>query len=104
VTRLRPLPAAAALLSVGLAVIAVWLMLDNPTIDRTSRGDDYPCLASYDTAVNDADNIPGGETPPDGEEIAARCREAGTARFAQGATAGTAAAVLAAYWARPSRR
>ncbi|HSE10312.1 MAG TPA: hypothetical protein VLB29_16745 [Nocardioidaceae bacterium] len=43
--------------------------------------------------LNDADNFPGGEPPPDGEEIAARCRALGHDRFDL-AVAGGSAAVL----------
>ena len=70
-----------ALAALGLVVVAFWLSVDNPTIEKTSRGADYTCLAPWDTVLNRADNYPGGEPPPDGEKIASRCREAGEERF-----------------------
>ena len=42
------------LLAGALAVTAIWLAFDNPDIDGTSRGDDYTCLAPWDTVLNDA--------------------------------------------------
>ena len=103
VTGSRPLLATLGLVSVSLAITAIWLVLHNPTIEGTSRGD-YACLAPYDTVLNDADNMPGGEPPPDGDEIGARCRDAGEARFAQGVGVGGGAAVLAALTALSARR
>ena len=95
----RRLLATLGLVSAALAVTAIWLVLHNPTIDATSRGDDYTCLAPYDTVLNDADNLPGGEPPPDAAVIGARCRTLGEARFAQGAGVGGGAVVLAALTA-----
>ncbi len=83
-----------ALAAATLAVAATWLSFDNPDIDGTSRGDDYTCLAPWDTVLNGADNFPGGEPPPDGEQIAARCRQAGKERFEIALVAGAAAIVL----------
>jgi hypothetical protein len=83
------------LLAGALAVTAIWLAFDNPDIDGTSRGDDYTCLAPWDTVLNDADNMPGGEPPPDAQEIAARCRDAGQTRFAVAGVSGSAAVALA---------
>lgn len=90
----KRLPAGLGLLAAALAVTATWLTFDNPDIDGTSRGDDYTCLAPWDTVLNDADNIPGGELPPDAEEIGARCREAGQTRFAAAGVSGSTAAAL----------
>ena len=73
---------------------AIWLAFDTPDIDGTSRGDDYTCLAPWDTVVNDADNIPGGEPPPDAAEIGARCRDEGQARFALAGVSGVVAVAL----------
>lgn len=87
------------LVSAALAATAIWLVLHNPTIDGTSRGEDYTCLAPYDTVLNDADNLPGGEPPPDAEVIGARCRDLGEARFAQGVGVGGGAVVVAALTA-----
>jgi hypothetical protein len=98
-TRSRPLLATLCLVSATLAVTAIWLVLHNPTIDDTSRGDDYTCLAPYDTVLNDADNMPGGEPPPDADQIGARCRDLGEVRFAQGVGVGGGAVVLAALTA-----
>ena len=87
-----------ALLALALACGALWPALDNPTISNTSRGDNYPCLAPYDTVLNDANNFPGGESPPNGDQIAERCREAGEHRFDTATTrlvAGGVAAVAA---------
>jgi hypothetical protein len=83
------------LLAVALAVIAIWLAFDNPEIDGTSRGDDYTCLAPWDTVLNGADNLPGGEPPSDSEEIGSRCRDAGGQRFVGACVSGAAAVVLA---------
>jgi hypothetical protein len=59
------------LASALLVVFAIWLVLHDPTIDDTSRGDDFPSLAPYDTVLNVTDNVPGGEAPPYGEQIGA---------------------------------
>lgn len=85
---------ALAIAACVICVVALWLAVDNPTISGTSRGD-YPCLAPWDTVLNDADNYPGGEPPPDDDEIAARCREAGEQRFHQAVTVGVAAGGVA---------
>jgi hypothetical protein len=85
-----PLLSAAAV----LVVIAIWLSFDNPEIDDTSRGDNYMCLAPWDTALNDADNFPGGEPPPDAEVIAARCSNLGHERFYIAVASGSAALIL----------
>ena len=45
--------------------------------------------------LKDADNFPGGEPPPDGEEIAAKCRALGHDRFDMAVASGSAAVVLA---------
>jgi hypothetical protein len=83
------------LLAAALAVIAIWLAFDNPEIDGTSRGDHYTCPAPWDTVLNGADNLPGGETPPDSEEIGVRCREAGGKRFVWACVSGATAVALA---------
>lgn len=84
---------AAATLTLG--VTALWLATDNPEIRHTSRGDLYPCLAPWDTVVNDADNRPGGEPAPDEDDINARCRAAGEDRFDQAEAFAIAAGVAA---------
>lgn len=68
-------------------VVGGWLAFDNPEISGTSRDVDgsYTCLAPWDTVLNDADNLPGGERPRDADEIAQRCREAGTVQFLEAA-------------------
>jgi hypothetical protein len=86
-----------ATFAAALAATAIWLTFDNPAIDGTSRGDSYTCLASWDTALNDADNYPGGEPPPDGDDIAARCRDAGHARFAGAVASACTASALAVF-------
>jgi hypothetical protein len=83
-----------ALLAGVLAIAALWLALDNPDIDNTSRGNNYTCAAPYDTVLNDADNLPGGEPPADSDSIAARCVDAGEARFVQSVATGLGAIVL----------
>lgn len=93
-TRQRPLVVFLGLLSAVLAVVALWLAQDNPDIDNTSRGDQYTCAAPYDTVLNDADNVPGGEPPADSDSIASRCVDAGEARFVQAVAAGAGAVVL----------
>lgn len=100
----RRLQAVLGLLAAALAVAAIWLVFDNPDIDGTSRGDDYTCLAPWDTVVNDADNIPGGEPPPDAEEIGARCRDAGQTRLAVAGVSGLAAVALTGLTAASVRR
>jgi hypothetical protein len=82
-------------LAVALPVAAIWLALDNPDIHGTSRGDDYTCLAPYDTVLNGADNFPGGDLPPDGDDIARRCRQAGQHRFGLAVGSGSAAVAAA---------
>ena len=96
--RLRRLRTGLVLLAVALAAVTLWLTVDNPAIRHTTRGDPYSCLAPWDTVLNDADNYPGGEPPPDGDQIEERCREAGEARFQTATTVGLAAggAALAA--------
>lgn len=84
------------LLAATLAVTGLWLAFDNPALDHTSYGDRYTCLAPWDTVLNDADNSPGGEPPPDADQIGARCRDAGRTRFTLAVTSGAAAVVLAA--------
>lgn len=76
-----------------LAVVAVWLVLHNPAISGTSVGD-YPCLAPYDTVLNNADNLRGGEEPRDADEIRSRCESLGEERFIQGAITGGLALAL----------
>lgn len=83
-------------LAVALAGAAIWLASDNPDIHGTSRGDDYACLAPYDTVLNGADSFPGGDPPPDGEDIARRCRQAGQHRFGLAVGSGSAALAAAA--------
>lgn len=92
-------------LAAALALTAVWLTFDNPDIDGTSRGDAYTCLAPWDTVLNRADNVPGGDPPPDSDSIAARCRDAGTDRFVLAAVAAGAAVavVLGVLTLRPRR-
>lgn len=75
-------------LGLVLLVLAVWLSFDNPSVDGTSRGEDYGCLAPWDTVLNGADNFPGGEPPVDGDDIARRCRQAGRDRFTLAVAAG----------------
>ncbi len=92
-----------AALAGAFALAAVWLTFDNPDIDDTSRGDPYSCLAPWDTVLNGADNFPGGEPPPDGDDIARRCRAAGEDRFHLAVASGAAAVVtgaLAVAWGR----
>jgi hypothetical protein len=69
--------------AVAAVVVGLWLAFANPTVQGVSRGGDdgYTCLAPWDTVLNGADNVPGGEAPRDSEEIAQRCREAGQLRF-----------------------
>lgn len=103
------LQAVLGLLAATLAATAIWLAFDNPDIDGTSRGDDYTCLAPWDTVLYDADNMPGGEPPPDAEEIDARCRDAGDNRFVVAGMSGAGAVVLggltaASVWRRAHDR
>jgi hypothetical protein len=94
-TRFRRLPVVLGILAAVCAAIGVWLVLDNPTVKSTSLGA-YTCTAPYDTVLNDPDNVPGGEPPPDADEVEARCIAAGETRFTQGLFAGGAAVLLAA--------
>jgi hypothetical protein len=93
VSSTRPPPVALGLLSVLFAVLALWLVLHNPTVDSASLGE-YTCTAPYDTVLNDADNVPGGEPPPDADEVEARCIDSGETRFNLGLVSGAAAVVL----------
>lgn len=86
-------PAAPVVAAVVLAGAAMWLAFDNPDVDGGTRSDSYTCLAPWDTVLNDADNLPGGEPPPDGEAIAARCRTAGEGRFNRSVVVGGTAVV-----------
>lgn len=86
----RVVPAVLLLAAVVLAIAAVLLAFDNPEVADTSRGD-HSCLAPWDTALNGADNFPGGEPPADGQVIASRCRAAGNERFDLAYVAGVAA-------------
>ncbi len=88
--------AALVALAAACALAGLWIAFDNPTIDGTSRGAGYTCLAPWDTVLNGADNVPGGEPPADIDAIAARCRDAGRARFAWAVVGGVSAAVAAA--------
>ena len=74
--------------------MAVWLMLHNPTVESVSMGE-YTCTAPYDTVLNDADNVPGGEPPPDADEVEAQCIDAGETLFKWGAASGAGAVLLA---------
>ncbi len=90
----RYLTWALVVLGAVLALTALVLAIDNPEIDGTSRGDDYPCLAPWDTVLNGATNSPAGEPPPDDDEIAARCEAAGRERFGHAVGLGVGAVVL----------
>lgn len=94
-TRLRPALSALVLLSVVATVIAIWLLLHNPTVKSTSLGH-YTCSAPYDTVLLDADNVPGGEPPADADEVEARCSDVGADRFTEGMMALAAGIALAA--------
>jgi hypothetical protein len=95
VTRSRTVPVLIALVAAALsAAAALWLAYDNPDIDGTSRGPSYTCLAPWDTVLNDADNVPGGEPPADAADIATRCRDAGQDRFRLAMASGISALVL----------
>ncbi len=93
-----------ASVGVALVVVSLWLTFDNPEIDGTSRGDSYTCLAPWDTVLNGADNFPGGEPPPDGEEIADRCRALGDDRFEGALASGLVGVVLVIASAALARR
>lgn len=69
-------------IAVLLGVLGLWLAFDNPNVGAWSRGQSYQCLAPWDTVLNDASNVPGGDLESDSEEVAARCRDAGRQRFA----------------------
>jgi hypothetical protein len=77
------------------ALVAVWLLLHNPTVKSTSLGH-YTCSAPYDTVLFDADNVPGGEPSADADEVEARCIDVGKVRFTQGLVVGTVAVALGA--------
>lgn len=89
--------ATAFVLAAVLALAALLLVFDNPGIDDTSRGDNYPCLAPHDTVLNNGSNIPGGETPPDADDIATRCDKAGRHRFNFAVALGAAAILAGGY-------
>jgi len=93
--RLRVGRAVLVFAALGLVVVALWLSVDNPTIEKTTRGAEYTCLAPWDTVLNRASNYPGGEPPPDGDQIASRCRDAGEERFSTAVRFGVAAGAVA---------
>lgn len=103
----RSISSSALLWCAAAAVAAgLWLAFDNPTIEGTSKGD-YPCLAPWDTVLNSADNAPGGEPPRDADDIAQRCRDAGTVQFLESVAvvvAGLALVVAAAVVRRREER
>ncbi len=74
----------AAVLLAGFALVRA---VDNPDVAWSGEGD-YQCSAPWDTALNGADNVPGGEPPLDAQVVATRCRTAGFARFDQAYVAG----------------
>lgn len=91
---LRSRAVAGSLLLAALALVLAGLLLGitNPTVDErrhwagSASEPPYTCLAPYDTVLNDADNVPGGEPALNDATIAARCRAAGQERYRQGAT------------------
>ena len=95
-SRLSASVAVLGLATAALALIALWGAFGNPSINDTSFGVPYPCLAPWDTVLNGADNWPGGMPRADDADIAARCRAAGEQRFAIARGAGIAAVVAAA--------
>lgn len=95
-SRSRTVALLLGLLSALFAVLALWLMLHNPKVTGPSSGD-YTCSATYDTVLNDADNVPGGEPPSDGKVIEAQCIETSESRFTQGLVSAGAAAVLTVF-------
>ncbi len=88
---------------VALLVAAAWLVQADPTVPR-QVGPDAGCSAAYDTALFDADNVPGGEPLPDAEDVAKACRQAGKDAFAGAVGLAVSAAVLAAWTVRRARR
>jgi hypothetical protein len=80
-------------LAILCATAAVWLALDNPEIHGADNAL-YTCAAPWDTAVNDADNVAGGEPVAGGADLAARCVVVGEQRFDLAMVAGTCAALL----------
>jgi hypothetical protein len=93
--RSRTISAALGVVTVALGVVILWGMFANPSIDDTSFGEPFTCLAPWDTVLNGADNRPGGSPRDDEAEIGARCRAAGEQRFAIGRGAAIAAVITA---------
>lgn len=83
-------------LSLALLATAAWLFLLDPTVPRPQVGPDAGCSAAYDTVLNDADNVPGGERAVDAEDVGKACRQVGKEAFAAGVGLVVAAAVLGA--------
>ncbi|WP_028645622.1 hypothetical protein [Nocardioides sp. URHA0020] len=81
-------------LSAVFAVAGMWLLLHNPSVKSVSMGM-YTCTAPYDTALNEPDNVPGGEPPPDADQVEAACIDAGETRFKWGVASGAGAVLLA---------
>ena len=81
-------------LAILCATAAVWLAVDNPEIHGADNAL-YTCAAPWDTAVNDADNVAGGEPVAGGADLAARCVVVGEQRFDLALVAGTCAALVA---------
>ena len=96
---LRAASAVLPLIAAPLLLAAGWLVFDNPTIDEGRDGaHTYTCLAPYDTVLNDASNIPGGEPPINADSIASKCRKAGRQRFDVAVGLGAAGAGCLAAW------
>jgi hypothetical protein len=91
----RPARTLLGILAIVLAATAVWLVLHNPTVESATLGQ-YTCAAPYDTVMNEADNVPGGEPPTDADQVEAACVDSGESLFTQGLIAGSAALVVAA--------
>jgi hypothetical protein len=60
------------------------LVRHNPSIDGTSRGDGYECLAPYDIALNGADSAGRGELSPKANRIDTNCESAANQQLKAG--------------------
>ncbi|MGH1562019.1 hypothetical protein [Mumia sp. DW29H23] len=91
-----------------LALAAVVLAADNPDVPADPSWDgtaSYTCLAPYDAVLLNERDTPGGEQPPDYDELVRTCRQAQVERFTLAVGAALAAALLVgAAWAVDRRR
>jgi len=104
----RDVVRALAGVSVILAVVALGLVADHPSVRAKSNGDVFRCLATWDLVLNNAYNDPDGFPPLRGERVGERCVDRAHTEFSAslGAAAGAVGLALTAVVLRirPRRR